>query len=469
MLPENADGLLNRRVFLGLIILAGLVVYQNSLTGSLIFDDRACILRNPNLRSLWPLSTALSAPPELHPLARRPLVSLSLAVNYALGGFDVRGYHLLNLAIHLGTALVLFGLVRRTLRTPPFVGRFQTSADRLAWAVSLLWVVHPLNTQAVDVVIRRSELMMAFFYLLTLYGVVRAAESPSASFWKTAAVAFCALGMLSKEIMISAPLAALLYDRIFLASSFRELIRHRGRLHGWLMGTWVVLALLFLAQPHLEEVGFHFPELTFLDNLKTQCNVLARYLRLTFWPAPLVLDYHWPVARVPADFWPAAALLMTLLGGSLWALRRHAPAAFVGIFFFLVLAPTTLVPMPLEIAAEHRMYLPLAGLLAGWVVAGVAWKGRAALGMVLGTALLFGGMTVLRNQDYRTEISIWQDTVAKRPHNGNAHYNLGVAYLREQHWEQAAEAFRRALELSPSDHAAQFNLNYALSKLHSPK
>ena len=151
----------------------GLLVYANTLSGPFIFDDLTSIEQNPSIRRLWPLSEPLS-PPRDTPVAGRPLLNLSFAVNYAVGGLDVTGYHLVNLAIHLLAALVLFGLVRRTLLLPSLAPRVGESATNLAAAAALLWMVHPLNSEVVDYVTQRSASLMGLCYLLTLYCSVRA-------------------------------------------------------------------------------------------------------------------------------------------------------------------------------------------------------------------------------------------------------------------------------------------------------
>lgn len=176
---------------------AACAVYASALDAPFVFDDRSAIVANLRIRELWP-GPLLSA---------RPVVDLTLALNYALGGLDVTGYHLFNLVLHLACGLVLFDLARRTLvlmHAAP--GRAETAA----WWAALLFLVHPLQTEAVTYVISRSELLMALCYLATLDLVLLGAAHPRAraALW-TAAVATCALGMASKPVMVTAPLAAL--------------------------------------------------------------------------------------------------------------------------------------------------------------------------------------------------------------------------------------------------------------------
>jgi protein O-mannosyl-transferase len=175
----------------------------------------------------------------------RPVVNLSLALNYALGGSNVWGYHALNLAIHIILAgLTLFGVVRRTLLRPALRERFSPSAARLALVVAVLWTAHPLQTEAVTYVSQRCESLMGLFYLLTLYCFVRGADSQRCGWWFTLSVVACLLGMATKEVMVTAPLLVLLYDRTFVTGSFRKAWTRHRRLYLSLAGTWLLLGYL---------------------------------------------------------------------------------------------------------------------------------------------------------------------------------------------------------------------------------
>jgi hypothetical protein len=155
-----------------LLVLVGAATYANSLSGPFIYDDEEAIEENTHLRPPWSVSRVLGAPPQ-SPLAGRPVVGASFALNYAAGELDVRGYHTLNIAIHILVALVLFGIVRRTLLTPAMRSRFERAATGIAFACALLWLVHPLQTEVVNYTTQRTESLMGLFYFLTLYCAIR--------------------------------------------------------------------------------------------------------------------------------------------------------------------------------------------------------------------------------------------------------------------------------------------------------
>src|SRR5262245_14343423 len=354
---------------MGLIAGAGLLAYANSLSGSFILDDISAIVENHGIRDLSRLSTVLMPEREL-PVAGRPLVNVSLALNYALGGLDVRGYHAWNVAVHLGCALLVFGVVRRTLLANRVDGKLRERSLDLAFAVSLLWALHPLNTEAVDYVTQRTETMMGLFYLLTVYASIRALEAAtelgcgvephkSWSGWPFVGVLACASGMACKESMVTAPILVALYDRVFAFGSIRDQLRERWRLYAGLAAGWLVLALLLSSGPRIHSAGLAsgVSPWTYLLN---QAVMIVRYLRLALWPTSLVVNYGWPVQLTLGEVLPQALIVMGLLVGTIRAMMRWPSLGFLGASFFLTLAPTSsVVPIATEVGAERRMYLPL--------------------------------------------------------------------------------------------------------------
>ena len=219
-----------------LLALAALAAYHNSFSGPFIFDDTRSIVENPDIRQL---ATTLHGDPRLNP--SRPLLRVSLWINYALGGQEVRGYHVLNLVLHILAAWTLWALARRMLESPALRDRYGQQAWGLALAIALLWTVHPLQTESVTYVVQRTEVFAGWFYLLTLYSVARSASAAGGRVWawSVAAVVSCLLGMASKETVATAPLLALALDRIFYAPSWKQLWQLRWGLYAALASTWI--------------------------------------------------------------------------------------------------------------------------------------------------------------------------------------------------------------------------------------
>lgn len=360
-----------RRWRAALIVAAGILAYWNSFSGPFVFDDVASVVENQQIRDWRHVGGLLTSEREL-PVAGRPLVNASFALNYALGGLDVRGYHAWNVAVHLACALLVFALVRLTLEQPALRDRFGPRASDLAFAVGLLWALHPLNTEAVDYVTQRTETMMALFYLATLVASVRGAAEASPRRWPIVAVALCAAGMACKESMVTAPVMVALYDRAFVFGSLKEAFARRWRLYVGLAATWLILVLLLQTGARVYSAGFSagVGVWTYLLN---QTVMIVRYLYLAIWPWSLVSNYGWPAPLTLADVLPQAAIVCALLAATVVAMFRWPPLGFAGCWLFLTLAPTSsVVPIATEVGAERRMYLPLVSLIALVIVSSAA-------------------------------------------------------------------------------------------------
>lgn len=454
------------------IIAAVVLAYAGSLRAPFLFDDAGAVVDNTTIRQLWSLDV-FQPPADGSTTTGRPLVNFSFALNYAISGENAWSYHALNVALHVAAALALFGLVRRTASR---WGALRPA--RFALVVALVWALHPLQTETVVCIAQRTELLCGLLYLLALYAFGRATlnvapassrQSPDgrleagATRWLVASVACCALGMLAKEVMVTAPLVVLLYDRTFVAGTFAAAWRARGACYLALAATWVLLAVLVLMHGGTRGVSAGVGVgVSSWDYLLTQCEALVLYLKLAAWPHPLVLDYGTRVVTDPGEVWWQALLIATLLGATLWALVRRPRAGFLGALFFLVLAPSSsVVPLVTQTIAEHRMYLPLAAIVTGfaWLAARLVRNTVvAAVAGTLGCLVL----TAARTQLYRDPAIVWVDTMLKEPRNPRAHHNLALL-LRERGKTDAANArFARAIELDPRYVIARYNWAAAL-------
>jgi tetratricopeptide (TPR) repeat protein len=451
-----------------LIVAAALLAYFNSFGGPFVFDDPPSILYNRTIRHLWPLSSVFRPPNgEGITVGGRPVLNLSLAVNYAISGTQVWSYHALNLLIHILAGLTLFGIVLHTLRDRQNCERSSTWA---AFAVALLWTVHPLQTESVTYVIQRAESLMGLFYLLTLYCFIRASEAGGSRrrvrlLWYALSIAACQLGMATKEVMVSAPLVVLLYDRTFLAGSASEAWRMRWRYYLSLATSWVLLAALVAGGGGNRGGSMGLGATTWLPYLIAQFSAIATYLRLVFWPHPLVIDY--PIIHIdhPIQVLPQALLMLALFAGTLWALRFRPSIGFLGACFFLILGPTSLMPSATQMIAEHRMYLPLAAVLGVVVCLGDAISGgRRVLFVAAAVAVIFATVTFRRNAVYVTDFALWSDTVADSPQNPVAHNNLGLDLAGAGRTAEAIEHYQEALKIDPNYSSAHNNLGVILDE-----
>jgi len=415
-------------------MLVGMVVaaYWPALDGEFLFDDRFEIVNNPALAVLWPPTTAMfTGGSQPH----RPIPYYTLAINYACGGLDPRGYHIFNLVIHLINGAVGWWVVRETLRRLSAVGRLPAldppAVDAVAFATAAVWLAHPLCTQAVSYVYQRMEslatlsLLGGFACFLQFQAAPRSA---SRACWMAATVSCAALGVLCKEHAAVAPLCLALFalvlrpasEPLTLRTAANALLENKWLVIGlsliWPLAGWVVWA----QRARYSEFGQ--ARWTLWEYVLSQPRSLTRYLQLAVWPAGQSIDYCWVP---PVGFWeqaPGWVITSLWVGLFLWGLK-YAPAwALASGIPLLVLAPTSsLLPVG-DLCVEHRMYLPLLPLVAAVMVGGAAaieklLSGKGFSGLVrsrivraggVGIALLLAVITWHRNHAYRTEREIWE-------------------------------------------------------------
>jgi 4-amino-4-deoxy-L-arabinose transferase-like glycosyltransferase len=388
-----------------LIAAAIALVYANSLRGPFVFDDRATIIDNGTIEDLG--TVRVLRPPHETSVAGRPVANVSFAINYALGGRDVTGYHAVNITIHVLCALAIFGIARRLV------------PSEAALAIALLWGLHPLASEAVDYLTQRTESLMALCYLTTVYCAIRAAERPErASRWTLAAVAACALGMGTKETMVTAPIAVALFDRVYLFPSFTDALRRRAMLYAGLAATWLLLAAAIWHSPRGLSAGFGAYDANVATYLLNQAVMIVRYLRLAVWPSGLVLYYGWPLPLTVGAVLPQLVAVAALIACAVWALWRHPRVGVLGVFFILALAPTSsIVPIATEVGAERRMYLPLVAIVALAVIGVRRFVAapRARLAALAVIAMALGAVTAVRNAEYRSSLRLAETTAERWP------------------------------------------------------
>ncbi len=465
----------HRLLFPAILAFGVLVTYRSSLDVPFVFDDFQGVVHNPNVQDLSSPLKIFQDPEGGSLTGSRPLAALTLAVDYALYGRDVRGYHVVNIAVHLAAALALFGLVRRTLELPHFTSGAGRDAGGTAFAIALLWALHPLPSECATYITSRTESLMGLFYLLTLYCFVRAGASPQArGRWRKAAVACCLLSMASKEVAVSLPLAVLLYDRLLVGRAWRDIWRTDRPFYAALGATWAALLgfVLLSLEQRLKFIGIDVMGLSWDRYALTQAGILLHYLRLCVIPFPLSIDYSdWRVVEAVTDVLPQLLAVGTLLVGTVLCWHRAPALFFLGACFFMILAPTSSVlVLKTELATERRMYLPCAVIMT-LLVSGVrqafdrafpgASRRRTRLlqegGVLAALSLCFIVLTVRRNAEYWDD-ALWRETIRDRPRNARAHNNMGTALQRGGIVEQAFRHVEKAVAADPTSYVMHGNL-----------
>ena len=481
-------------VAVGVLILAGAIwsVYGPAADGPFVFDDQGTIVDNPSIRRLWPPLGTEEAPgplraPRTTAVHGRPLVNLSFAVNYALGSLNPIGYRHFNMAVHFLTALLLWAIVSRTLRLNFFAGRFERVAGVLGLASALVWALHPVNTESVVYVTQRTESMMGMFYLATLYSAMHywPAETERArAFWLIVAAGACMAGMLSKEMAASAPAMCLLYERTFLTGSFRRALQRSWPLYTGLLLSWIPVILLNFGGPRTPASGFG-RGVAAHEWWLTQTEIIFLYLKLAVWPWPLVIHYQIPYLHTFGEAWPWLLLAALLAIATCLLVYRRTSAGFVATWFVAVLSPTLVIPLVNEIAAERRLYVPLAALVpfliaGGYVLLDSLGKrsGKKAFAptavsayaaIVAVTAIGLGLLSSHRLACYREELLLWQDAARYEQDDPMVQFNLGTLLAEAKRIPEAIPHLEAAVRLDPDSAQGQFNLARALEQIGQPR
>lgn len=472
-------------VQLALIVLVGLGLYFQTLNAPFIFDDYGCLDDNPAIRNFsyffdFSRVRELNIETDLkNSFALRTLTYLTFALNYAVGGTDVRGYHLVNITIHLAAACLVYFFVLLSLRPLTIAPQHSTKwAGWMPLLTALLFVAHPLQTQAVTYIVQRFTSLVALLYLavLVLYILARTSGTPlRRQGCYTLALLLALLAMKTKETAFTLPLVLALYEFCFLSGELKKRLLV-------LLPFFLTMAIIPLTLFWLTSTGgahgalvdqslnlVNFGNIGRWEYLITEFSVLVIYLRLLFFPSGQNFDPDYPLAQQFLEIKTFGSFfLLLLLAGTaifLWRRARRGEgaadhflrlAAF-GIFWFFVTisVESTIIPID-DPLMEYRVYLPSVGIFLA-VTAALGWLnerypawGHVSLAGILVGASLLGAATLARNRLYLDPLRMYEDVTAKSPAKSRAHEALGIHYLKNEQYDSAIAAFTRAAQLNPT-------------------
>lgn len=435
------------------LVAAVFAVYSNTLQSPFVLDDFGAIVQNGRIRTLWP--------PPLEVF--RPVSQITFALNYALHGLDLPGWHLTNMGLHALAALALMGVVRLLLLLPCFDARWEATAAWVAFATALLWAVHPLQTMPVTNVNHRHETLAALFVFLCLYAYLRALGSPRRRWWLAGSVVAAVLAVGSKEHAALAPVLLVVFDRMLAKGAWCGCGASRERLwfYAGLVACLALASALVMAGRISEKadgfIGFtNARHILWWEYAISQLGVFPHYLRLVVWPWPLSVSYaDWPVAGSLGEVFFGGLTVLVAVGLTLYALLRRSSLGLAGLWVFLFLLPTSSIyPLAAELLAERRMVLPLAAPVLLAVLAVAAWRGKpkwVPVGLLFIAAGALGWTSHARNGDFRSELALWEQTARVRPSNYLAWWNLGHAHMRQNDVAGAMPYYERVLALGGGD------------------
>jgi len=470
--------------FIALALACG-AAYANALDAGFVYDDLVNITQRASLRwrelSLSNWLQAVSDGPST-----RPIALATFGLQYWLGWDSARHFHLINVVIHflnallvwrLGAVLMMRAEEQARARGRPVLGPLAVAAAALVAA--LVFVAHPIQTQSVTYVVQRMNLLAATSQLAVLLLYVearrRGRQGPALGL-ALAALAIWLLGLGSKESAAIVPAVVWLYEWYFERDLSFDFLRQTGVFIAWVGVPSAIALFVLLAMSGYDPLAT-YPEKDFtpLERLMSQPRVLVFYVSELLWPAPsrLSLLHTFEVSRTPFSPWttlPAAGIVIAALGASAAAARKHRFASFCALWFFLELAIESTV-VPLALAMEHRLYLPLVGPAIGLAYgAALGLRGRLALaaGAAAVLVLVLVAGTHVRNRSWASAEMLWRDVLAKYPDDYVARLNLGFDLGGQGRDHEALEEYLLARELSPGDSRIHTNIGVTLATLGRP-
>jgi tetratricopeptide (TPR) repeat protein len=485
-----------------LVLIFGILGYSNTFNGPFLADDVSNIVTNPIIKNLnyyiTPAKAKVYAGFAEYPLLiNRYIGSLTFALNYKVHGLEVTGYHVVNLLIHLINALLIYWFVQLIFVTlASGAGGDNHSvlkhASTIALFTSLLFVTHPIQTQAVTYIVQRFASLATMFYLLSMIMYVKARLTINdannknhgrqnrirALVYYLIALSAAVLAMKTKEIAFTLPAMIVLYEFIFFKSKIKSRILS---LVPFILTMSIIPATLVYIV-HLDggagAVTRLQTEMPRLDYLLTEFRVIITYIRLIFLPVAQNFDYDYPLYHSifdPEVFLSFLALLMICITViySFWRYRKIQPLTRVIFFgtawFFATLSVESSVIPIVDVIFEHRMYLPSVGIFLVISILLVMiieifrqkWVEVAVFSSVIIIAMVFTGVTYARNNAWNNSLFFWQDVVNKSPEKARGHNYLGVAHKEKGNIDFAIKNFNKSVALDPLYPNAYSNLGIA--------
>ena len=442
----------------------GIAIYSNIFHSSFHFDDTNSIIENQNIRNLSDLGAVFSFWPT------RFITYLSLAVNYNLGKLDVFGYHLFNILVHIAASLLVYWLVRLTMQAPVIR---ESEISRHSYTISLLaaliFLVHPLQTQAVTYIIQRATSLAAMFYLATLCLYAKSRLSGSKAFYLSG-LATGVLAMFCKEMAITLPFAILLYEHCFFKTDKPVNLK---KLSPYLAILFVIPLTMFITRSvdfmHMKRVVEHDINIPIWNYLITQFRVLVTYIRLLFIPVNQNLDYQYPIFETlfRLEVLSSILLLTFIIFTAQRIFSKYRLLSFAIFFFFLTLLPeSSIIPIK-DVIFEHRLYLPMLGFSI-FLVSGIYYffENKTLKPMIIMLCIIISSYAILtytRNFVWKDESTLWGDIINKSPQKIRPYNNLGLSYGQKGNFGQAISDYNKAIEINPNYTEAYNNRGIAYS------
>lgn len=473
-MPEHADNRLvfkcvkDRYVFLFLLA-GGFLLYSASLFGEFVYDDYAAVVSNPAIRNLFDIPLLFDT------YNTRFLTGVSFALNFHFHGLHVFGYHALNVVLHAASAFCIYILVLLIFKTPVVPKQIAFLDGRIpALFSSLLFLSHPLQTQAVSFITQRAICLAAFFYLFTLVCYARSRLEKNTRYYAAALLsAVCA--MLSKEVAFTLPVMITAYELFFFGFSKENIREKTQRLFPFYVIAGIIPLLL---TRDLGDFMWHFKEQVFVTGsfnwifFLTYMKVLVTYLALFIFPVDQNIDHDYPLAASLTDVQlvVSAGILLSLIAAGVWLFKRNRMLSFCIFWFFTAAVMewgvVSVVHDSAHVIYEHWAYLPTAGFTVFFPVAFFQYAGNRKKSAIFLSCIIcvLAVLTFQRNKVWSSELALWQDAALKSPNKATSFYGLAASYGRKGMNDQAISSYQKSISLHPHYPEAYNNLGVAYQK-----
>ena len=472
LLSKTAPGTLSR-IMIFLVATLTLIAYAGILKAPFLFDDLPNIVQNPDIR-LTELSVKKIAAAAGWPSLQRAVAYSSFAINYYIAGYQPFGYHLVNIIIHIFSALIVYFIAIETLRLAGIERRM------IPEMTVLVWLVHPLHIQSVTYIVQRMNALAAMFFLMSLYLYIMARRLQIKSKGGQAKVRLLFLGcagagglaILSKEIAVTLPVIIFLYEWYFFQNLDGIWVKQKIRPLGITVSLFFIIVLLVWGHPLLNKIinGYDAQPFTLLQRLLTEPGVIVYYISLLVFPHPsrLNVDHDFPLSvslLEPTDTILALTALIMLLMAVFYRPKRHRLLSFA-ILWFLVTLMVESSFIGLAIIFEHRTYLPSVFPVLLAITFLIRYTRRPVAAILLCLIVITGiNWTIQRNTVWRDTLSFWEDCARKSPRKARPVNGLGVAFQTNHQPEEALKWFQRAVQLDPGYDEAYNNIGSILINL----
>ena len=448
------------------ICVLGAIAYSNTLHTPFYFDDTPNIVENHRTRvnQLNPVELFEASFDNISP---RPIAHFSFALNYYFGEYDVFGYHLVNIGIHLINGILVYGLAFNTYELyvrnvkHSNISPNESTIGLLALFAAGIFVVHPMQTQAVTYLVQRMASLATLFYLLSLWLYIRGRLSclnKAKWTWWTASIFAGLLAIGTKQIAATLPLAILLYEFYFFQDLSGAWVKQRLKLFLGVTLVFGLVALVYLGKDPFHQIFYRYDQRSFTmgERVLTQFRVVVFYISLVLLPLPSRLNFFHFISTSHSLFDPISTLfsmltLVGLIGLAVYWARTERILSFSIIWFLLQLVIESSV-LALEMIFEHRVYLPMFSyaLVVPYLVYRL-FAGRVVLARSVAVVLLlcFSLGTYVRNSDWQDESTLYSDIISKNPKAMRAYVARGTALGKAGDHANALADFERAIELDP--------------------